>query len=152
MTVDIGGDLYGDGVIGAVSGSGTAEIKSITNSLFLNSSIVAQKSIMGAAGVSASIIAPAAGTVAGLGNFTSSRFENLSATSNTGDVYAGAVYSSGLANELVIIDSSFMNNTANSAETAHAGAIGIDTAYANPAGPHQLTLTAANGQPCRRKL
>ena len=153
IRVTISGDLQGGGVIGAFShsdSSSSSSIGAISNSHFLNTSVVAQGNIWGAVGVGAFVYDTGANKIAELGPISSSSFQNLTATSNGGDVYAGAVYSSGLASELVITDSSFISNKAiaeASGKKAHAGAIGIDTAYVtpNPDG-HVVTLTASSGQ------
>ena len=138
--------LQGGGVVGARSAAGAVSIGAVSNSIFINNTVSATHNIMGAAGIGAYINDTAATISASLGDITSSHFENLTATTTNGDVYAGAIYSSGLSDELTITNSSFINNTATASGAAYGGAIAIDTAYGLGVHTHTVTLANAAGE------
>ena len=148
MEITVGGYLEGGGIIGARSNN-IARIDEITNNTFTYNTIRANDNIDG--GGIIGVTGKDGATNTGIGLIANSHFEgnNVSAI---GNVMGGLVYSYGLTDEMIIRNSSFIDNILGSDTATVYGAVTVDTGTTPlPSGSpdvhtHTLMLEATGGK------
>jgi len=143
LKVEVGEVLEGGGVIGARS-NGIAGIKEIVRNQFIGNEISAWHYIDGG-GIIGVTGKAEDDPIALLNLIDSSKFTDNKVSAD-GIVMGGLVYSYGLAEGMIIKDSTFTNNTFTSAKEIVYGAVTVDTGAAPDISPNAqqntVTLTA----------